>query len=289
MRTIFFVLLIYGSITAQDVLIIHREALTTSPSYTVEASRYFTAVENAGGTLSDSQKTNINDFCECLKDSFVIDSLAQIRDIVYLFANQDSIASKMNLVKRSHDAVVFGTMSFEQWRGWTGDASTGYLHTNYNLSSDGVTFSRNACGMGIYSRTNSALSGIDCGVYNNNSYGVRMRLRYTNDLIYVNLNGSSNYFTYNNSSGYFLANRDVSTSFKVFRNASEIQSITNTTNVDPLNLNMVISAVNSNGTITSFTNRQYAEWDIGLNFDETQQRKYYNCLQRYLSEIGAGL
>lgn len=289
MKVIIFFLL-FGFIgLAQDVLVIHREQQSSSPTYTMEATRYFAAVTGAGGTLADSQKVNINEFCECIHDSLGVDSLSQIRDIIYLFANQDSISSKINLVKGNHDAVVFGGMTFEQWRGWTGNASSGYLHTNYNLSSNKVTFSRNACGIGVYSRTNSAITGLDYGALDGSGYGIRIRLRYTNDLIYSNLNGASNYFSYNNSSGYFLANRSASTSFKIYRNAIEIQDITNTTNVDPLNLNMVISAVNSNGTIGSYTNRQYAEWDLGLNFDETQQRKYYNCLQRYLNEIGAGL
>lgn len=289
MKIVIFCLLFNFISFAQDLLITRRATVTTSPSYTMEATRYFTAVAAAGGTLADSQKTNINDYCVCLHDSLEVDSLSQIRDIIYLLANQDSISSKLNLVKRNHDAVVFGTMSFEQWRGWTGNASSGYLHTNYNLSSNKVTFNRNAGSIGIYSRTNSAITGLDYGALDGSGNGIRTRLRYTNDLIYTNLNGASNYFAYDNSSGYFLFNRGASTSFKVYRNATEIQNITNTTNVDPLNLNMVISAVNSNGTIGSYTNRQYAEWDIGLNFDETQQRKYYNCLQRYLNEIGAGL
>lgn len=76
MKVIIFFLL-FGFIgLAQDVLVIHREQQSSSPTYTMEATRYFAAVTGAGGTLADSQKVNINEFCECIHDSLGVDSLS---------------------------------------------------------------------------------------------------------------------------------------------------------------------------------------------------------------------
>jgi len=121
-------------------------------SYTTEATRYFVDA----GALADSQKTNIDNLVLALQDSLAIDSLPQIFDAIYLFANETETAAKLNLVKRQDDAIeVYSSVVFTAWEGFRGVESadpdtSGYMNTTYNASSDGVNFTQNSASFGFY-------------------------------------------------------------------------------------------------------------------------------------------
>ena len=88
-----------------------------------------------------------------LQDSLAIDSLPEVFNVIYLMANEDSVSSKLNLVKRAYDGVQLGTATFTQWQGWAGNGSTGYINTTYNPATDSIPYTLNSASIGVYNRT----------------------------------------------------------------------------------------------------------------------------------------
>lgn len=266
--------------------VINNVTFTNFDGIKSETATYITS---AIGVV-DTQMTNINEFVSMLKDSLSITNLSDFFDAIWLFANQDSVISKLNLVKRSHDCVVIDTLTWQQWRGWTGNITGGnnYLNTNYNGSTQGINYTLNDAAFGVYSLTNNTTAGSDMGCRTGtNDYTAIYPYTggTTSCRIHQALDGGAT-GTSHSTNGMLILTRTASNSLAYYDEGQTTQTASGASTNIP-NANFFILARNNNGTAEQFTNRQIGGAFVGKGVTSTQARMITNCFRTYLQSIGA--
>jgi len=257
----------------------------------METTRYLASLTTP---LSDSQEVNINNLIAMLKDSLNIDSLPQVFDAIYLFANETSEAGLKNIVKRSFDGTLAGTSNptFQAWRGFGDDPSIGgYVNSNFTPSTEGVAYTLNSSSFGVYSRVDHLGTGlVEMGTYSGTNTRSRIYLLASANTVTYSIQDASADFSVANSntSGLFVVSRTGETAKAVYRNGLSLG--TDATASGGLSAQkFYIMAWNNNGTAAGMTPRQIAIAFIGKGFTPTEVRMINNCFEVYLDGIGAGV
>lgn len=255
-----------------------------SETYDSDASRYFDAMTTE---LNDSTKENINDFVVMLKDSLSIDSLAEVFDVMYVFANETQEAALKNVVGRNYDATAVASPTFTVGEGIAGNGSTSYVNTNFNPSSNGYRYSVNSASFGIYSRTDVNGAYIDIGI--NASSDMAIYSRALSNVAYVRVNSGAWPSTASlDSRGMFIANKTFTTEQDLYRNSSLLIDDTQTNTGLPDD-EVFICAWNSGDSPNTPSIRQYSFTFIGKGLTTTQIRQITNCFESYMDHIGKGV
>lgn len=71
-------------------------------------------------------------------------------DALYILAAPNQAASLLNLVSTSFSLTINATMTFGANAGWMGDASTGYLNTNFTPSTAGGHYAVGSASLGVF-------------------------------------------------------------------------------------------------------------------------------------------
>lgn len=262
--------------------------LSPAPMQT-EVDAYLTAY---GGSISQTQIDNLNTMVYTLKDSLGIASLSQVYDALFVFANEDSVISKIDMINPSRRAVVVDTLTFTQWEGWDGSAKnpagSNYLNTNFNMSTSSSNFTRNNHGVGIYIRTNVDETSRDFGVLSSSGKGLRLSSRSSNYSYTLSMEDNTQASSNSNSQGYYVIDRGSSTAYTLYKNGVGT-NLSTTTNVDLHNLNMFVGCINSNSTPSNFSKRQYAIFCIRKSLTATQNRMENNIFEWYMDQLGKGV
>ena len=115
--------------------------------------------------LNETQRTKVNDFCDCIHDGFSVDSLSDVFDVAYWFVNQTQEAALRNLVKRSEDATNQHSTAWAAATGFTGDGANDFINTNYNPTADADNYLQNSASFGVYTlnslNAGYAMGGLD--------------------------------------------------------------------------------------------------------------------------------
>lgn len=260
--------------------------------YEFEVSRYLAASPNE---LSNTNKQLINNFVKARKDSLGIDSLSQAYDVLYLFANQDSVTSKLNLVKRAHDCVNVDSMTFTQYQGWNGDVTGGnnYLNTKYSCYTDSVNFARHNFGVGIYVQQTTGYSGVDFGA-GIGSLDIRGRVRNTGDQYYykmIDAVGAAPSPSLN-AAGWTVFERPSTTTTGIYKNGVISIAIGTgfTTNyTSNITQNIYIGCYNATGVASFFTPRIYSVFAVRRSFSASENSAEKTDIEAYLDALGVGV
>jgi len=275
---------------------VHGQFINTRPTYAAQTitvpydydDEVQTYLDSLSTPLADSIALKINTFIVSLKDSLAIDSLDQVFDVMYLFANQTSEAALINLVKPgTNDATVVGSPTFTAFEGYTTVTDT-YLNSNYNAATDYVNYTQNNCHALIYVKTDAATTASDFRATNANSEGIGLIARNTSDLITVRANSpATNGLNQYTSQGFFGYNRSSSTVVNVVRNGVFTSRNTKSTGVP--NLDLYIGASNLNGTPGISTGRQYSFFCIGKSMTEAIHDDIKTLFEEYMDSNGEGI
>ena len=135
-------------------------------SYEPELLTYIDGLETE---LSDGQLTLLNNFILTLKAGLSITNLSDAFDVMYILAGETAESSLRNLIRRAHDATNVNATPHVAYEGFTGDAISMYLDSNYSPATDSMRYSLNSASFGLYSRTSRAYSSTKCsGCYSAN-------------------------------------------------------------------------------------------------------------------------
>ncbi len=266
-----------------------------SEDYNFQVTRYITGLSTP---LNDSVTEKINTFVVALCDSLNIDSLAQVFDIMYVFANGNEEAALRNLVKRDHDCSATGSPTFTAFEGFTGDGTDAYLNTYYSPGNDGVNLTQNSASIGICSRTNvSADNQMDIGVRTSGTDIDLLLLTYSTSyggfFSRINVATSNVYASTSTSVGYFISARNGSAitdqvSYINKTTPSQNTSGTNTTGAPSVG-NLYILANNNGGTPGDFTTRQIAFAFAGEYITTAMRDDIVDCFEAYMDSNGKGV
>jgi hypothetical protein len=215
---------------------------------------------------------------------------------IYPFVGGTAATHKYNL-KDPRDADAAFRLVFSG--GWT-HASTGALGNGSN--SYGDTFitptthlTQNSTACTLYIRNNTDGVYFDAGIGtspNYFSFAVRLSNILYSDQYFRPASGDigTNRITgaVTNSAAFFVSTRTNSTTFKVFRNTTQIGS-TNTNSSQgwaSLSATFLLGGLRDNATPSYSTNREYAFASLGDGLTDAEATNLYTIVQKYQTTLG---
>lgn len=251
-------------------------------SFNADAQAFFDAVSNAGGTLTDTEKSAVNTLVIDLQGYSIWNDLQAI----YPLVGGSNASTKFNLKDpRDLDAAyrinwagagwTFNSSGVQQSNSSTTFGNTFYAQ-NTNNNTDGMS-------MGVYINAGTNAVGYDLGAFNGTD-DVMLAAGYGNNLLYVNYRGTS-YITYTGATmpnGFFVADNDGTTT-RSYLGGGFAQSGTESR---LLTMATTIYIGNRNGGGAEPTDRRYAFAFLGKSLNATKQSNLYTAVQTFNTTLG---
>ena len=301
------ILLILLSITVNAQIMLNPKRATTlggsgggePPSEEAEVTAW-----KSGLSLEDSTVTNINDFVVMLKDSFALDSLNEVWDIILVLANENPLASLHNLARRDFDADTADTATeplvWTQWEGWHGErggaTGSGYIDMNYTPSSDVITPSVNDFSVSVFMREDydgELLDGAAQVLSARGSVGVIDYSLNRDDHTMVNkLNDNTNgtliynFADYDSTLGLYTATR-TGTTRNSYRNSTQLKTdaVAAATLAD-VEMKALISQAVGGAPANDSSPKQLSFIFVGTHLTLANNATLLNICKAYLAAIG---
>ena len=237
---------------------------------------------SAASITDTTQKSAINTLVTGLKTAGIWTKMKAI----YPFVGGTASAHKFNLKDpRDLDAAFRLTFS----GGWTHSSTgalpngtTGYADTFLTPS---TSLSQNSTHISYYSRTNTAGSGIDFGVFANPpQVGLYAYIKYTDGKSYFRINRASgtaeNEKVMTSANVFYILNRVTTYAGEIlFVNNTKTSFGANSTGLS--NLKIPIGALNNAGVYSSYSNKESAFASIGDGLSDTEASDFYTAVQAF--------
>jgi hypothetical protein len=272
------------------ILASHGIIASQIASFDADAVAFFNRVTTAGGTLSSTEKSAVNQLVLDLKAN----SLWTRMKAIYPMVGASAAACAQNLKSSSFTGTFTSGWTFAS-TGVTPNGTSAYMDTALNSSTQLTT---NNTHLSYYSRTNQ---------YPYSGANVQVTLGATISPAYLPLNslelnggtGSNNSFgvymnDYNtgfvraantDTRGFLLGNRSASNVLKLSFNGNIIASNTSTTAQALPNSTYYISALNLSNTAVLFCNAQTSFASIGDGLTDTQASNFYTAVQAFQTTL----
>jgi len=182
---------------------------------------------------SAAQQTLQNTLVEDLKTAGVWDKL----DLFYVFATDgDSDYATLNWkAPSSHQVTKVSSPTFTANEGFTGNASSAYLETNYNPSNDATNYALNAASFGFFISDLGTFTGTSISDFGAPDAVNRAWYRRTSNRFYINSSGYT-FVTPYTANTFVHANRNGSNTAQAYHNGTLVDSPTNvSTSIPPVN------------------------------------------------------
>jgi hypothetical protein len=232
-----------------------------------DAQAFFDRVTTAGGTLSNAEKTAVNQLVLDMKD----DGIWTKMKAVYPMVGASAAACAQNLKSSSFTGTFTAGWTFAS-TGVNGNGTSAYMNTNLN---DNSILSLDFAHISIYSRTNS--DGLFCDIgLAETSKDINIFSKFGN-FFYPRIHNENNGIANSISSlGFFISNRISSTEIRAFQNNS-LKQIANASG-SKSTFNIFLAAANGS-TIRFYSSRQYAFASIGDGLTDTEASDFYDAVQ----------
>jgi len=217
-------------------------------------------------------------------------------DALYILATQsdggsppaDGVA-KLNLIKDSFNLVRNGMCAFAPDKGIACDGATGFFDTQFNLSTTGVSFSRDNASLGVYDRTSTTNNGTVFGAFVDANNSTVINLNFGGALYFrINSAFDAPVVPISNTQGFWIGTRTGASNVAVYRNGNEIASSTTpSTGVPPLS--MYLCASNFNGAAAGFVPDEVAAFFIGAALNKTQAAGISVRINQFLKLFGTNV
>lgn len=242
-----------------------------------DAQAFFTAT----GITDATQKSAVNQLVLDLKSYNIWTKMKAI----YPMVGGTSTTHKYNL-KDPQDTNAAFRITFTT--GWThssnGIQGNGSAYANPNLTPS-TSLTSNNTHISFYLGTDTlAGNKVEMGVGVGGTLVPIMILasKYTGNISQSNAyNLSTNQISSSNtdSKGFYLGTRTSSTSHKLFKGSSVLATDTNTNSNTLPNLAILISALNSNGSIVQYSDRRFQFASIGDGLTDSEVANFYTAVQ----------
>jgi hypothetical protein len=243
-----------------------------------DALAFFNRVSNAGGTLTTSEKNAVNQLVIDLKANGTWTPMKAI----YPMVGSSAAACAQNLKSSSFTGTFTSGWTFAS-TGVTPNGTSAYFDTGMNQS---VNLSNDSVSLSYYSRTNSAISSFDIGGNSGspNFFGAQLACYYTALGTIGHLHSyptnSSISTSFSNTQAFYLTSRISSTSNKLFRNSTLLNTNTNARTSTLANVNFRLAS-----DYVAFTNRECAFASIGDGLTDTQAAALYTNVQTFQTTL----
>jgi hypothetical protein len=225
------------------------------------------------------RKSQVDKLVRTLKDAGIWAKL----DGLWLLAAHDSQAARVNFVTPSSVAAVTGTPTFVQDRGYAGDASAALLDLGLNLTTTAKA-TQNSHSAGVYSRTDSSVTGADIGTSELSINGKDTTPNYATRSASTSANGDSNSGT---SIGMFSLSRTGSSGYTKYRDGGVIATKTQSSSSFTSQNVFLLARNGGSGSGAGFTARQISAAFVGGGLTDAEMATLNSAVQDYLRAVGA--
>ena len=259
-------------------------------TYNISSSQTVSVGETITSGLDAAHQTAVT----ILICGLVTDGVWSKFDVFRIYATQDNVTARFNLVSSSFTADLNGSPTFTADRGFTGvDASSSvYINSNYAPSTNGVQFTQNSAHISAWNITNAASGasgGVITGADSGSTRQVNILPKYSDGNAYFRINSDSasagQSVTNSNASGHYIANRSASNATQGYRNGSSIVS-NSVASTAPTSVNVFDLATNSSNSPTFGAGYQMSASSLGASLSSTDVTNYYNRLRTYMTAVG---
>jgi hypothetical protein len=246
-----------------------------------EVAQYTDAVVNLGGTVSAGRQTTLRTLVAQLKSSNVWPLL----DRLWLYAVENLQSALIDLVGCGNSTAV-NSPTFTANLGFTGNGTSSYVLTGFNLGNANGNFLQNTASFGcwIVTARTGASSAIDMG----SSGGAHCQFapKYADGNLYGDVNSSvqSTVVPPASVQGFWHLGRSNATRTSVFRNGSVFASYAQASIGVP-NQPFAIGAYNSSGSFSNFSTDQIAGAFVGGDL-AGKELPFYSALRAYMTTVG---
>lgn len=183
--------------------------------------------------------------------------------IFYLFATDNATLANANLISTQFPFAPNGGMTFAAYKGYTGNASSGFADSGFKPSDNVIPYTQNSASFGAYitlSRT-AGHDWVSLGVFSTNQIGLLPK--FTDNLVYFRINDLTwSTAASSDAAGLWIASRTAANSKILYKNGvSFISAATASTGLPAANL--FWSAMNNAGTATEFSGDQHSVMFVG--------------------------
>jgi hypothetical protein len=246
-------------------------------SYETESEAIFAAFTTPP---DDTRKGHINSLVAELKAASAWDDFV----FLYVHAAADSQAAKINWKNPgSLTATEVNSPSFTTDRGFTGNGTSSYLSSGYNLSSGGGVYTQNSAHMGSYAITNVDGTRVDISI-NGASPGAWVVPRTSNNIT-IRANDAtttSRGGTVTTSVGHTMWSRTGASLVRVYRDGSQVGA-----DVTVASTGIANDVVRVGAGASTFSNRQIAIAHIGAGLSDAKAAAIASAFATYLTAVGA--
>jgi hypothetical protein len=206
---------------------------------------------------------------------------------IYPMVGASAAACAQNLKSSSFTGSFSSGWTFAS-TGVTPNGTSAFMDSNLNASSN---LSLNSTHLSYYSRTNNdgALGKVEIGYQINNPTSFFMAIRgYRGSQIGAMYDSAVNFleFTNGNSNCFVINTRTSSTSFKSFKNGSQLGTTITGTNSGTIgNTNVLLGANGSSTVKYEYSDRQCAFASIGDGLSDTEAVNFYTAVQAFQTTL----
>ena len=258
--------------------------ISVGGAFDSDAQAYFDRVSTAGGTLSTTEKTAVNQLVIDLKAN----SLWTPMKAIYPMVGASAAACAQNLKSSSFTGTFTSGWTFAS-TGATPNGTSAYMNTNFNGFSQ---FANNFASLTYYARL-TIVTGSNKGNYiGTEAQGLSTGTRLT---LIPSFDGSTAFYatgtslaqlslSANLNSGFYTTSRTANNVYKVFRNNIVLgQNTTIDISLIP-DSNVFLGAVNF-GTGQRYSTQECAFSSIGDGLTDTQASNFYTAVQAFQTTL----
>lgn len=256
--------------------------------YDSEVLDWVTRVGNNGGSVSQGTKDAVDTFMKALKAAGLRSKIARLNP----YAGTGLAAAMTPLIKDIGGTTDTNNFTEGEYSESTGVTSGGahFLSTGAPLSAlyalDGTN---HAMSYGLYVRSSSNASALDMGTFDGTNYSYLSVANTANTYYAMTDNGAGiGPVSDSNGHGFYLGVRLSTSSMKVYKNGSQLATTTTPGSLTSSAINIFVHCANNNngGGGIAVSPRALGGYQLGTDFDATQNTNLYNAWQALETALG---
>jgi len=272
------------------IIATHGIVASQLAGFDVDAQAFFDRVTTAGGSLSTTEKTAVNQLVLDMKSYSIWSKMKAI----YPMVGASAAACAQNLKSSSFTGSFTSGWTFAS-TGVNGNGTSAYFDTTFNASTQ---LSNNNIHISGYSRTQKYPNSSATPMIVMAALGSGSNLL---DLEIINASSSNKTASYiydydankgilevatTDTLGFYTNVRTSTSSHKIYKNGSVIATSTtaSTYNSAP-NFNLYLSGLNNNGSLLFPNNVNYAFASIGDGLTDTEASNFYTAVQAFQTTL----
>jgi hypothetical protein len=257
-----------------------------------QATTFLARTSGLSGT-EISAYTNL--ICGLVTDGIITGTLSgaagcgSVLDALYILATNTTTTAALNICGTSFSLITNGTTTFTADAGIAGDASTGFLNTQFEPDIAGGNFSLNSASMGSYVRTNRTSPANKASMGGSLQFSIIIPFDGSGNFQYGS-NGTNGTSVVANpvgtSQGFWVQSRTSGSANAGYRNGNVTPLATDATAPSFITATPIWILGIDNGSVLLPTDDQISAAFIGGGITATQQNKISNRINAYMTALG---